>query len=77
MNILKAFVIAGTALAVSGPALAGRDQSQIMLQERAVKQMRSQPGLAGPVGERGTIGPGTKLGPRAWNVGHPSERVRR
>jgi hypothetical protein len=77
MNILKAIVIAGTALAVSGPALAGRDQIQIMQQERAVKQMRAQQGLAGPVGAQGMIGPGTKSSPRAWNIGHPTERVRR
>lgn len=77
MNILKAIVIAGTALAVSGPVFAGRDLSQIMQQERTVKQMRAQQGLAGSVGEQGRIGPGTKSSPQGWNVGHPSERVRR
>jgi hypothetical protein len=77
MNILKAFVIAGTALAVSSPALAGRDQSQILQQERAVKQMRAEQGLAGPIGEAGRIGPGTKSSPHSYNVGHPTERVRR
>ena len=77
MNILKAIVIAGTALALSSPAFAGRDQSQLMQQERAVKQMRAQQSLAGPVGEQGKVGPGTKSTPRAWNIGHPSERIRR
>ena len=77
MNLLKAIVIAGAALALSSPAFAGRDQAQLMQQERAVKQMRAQQGLAGPVGEQGRIGPGTKSGARAWNIGHPSERIRR
>lgn len=77
MNILKTFVIVGTALAVSGSAFAGRDQSQIVQQERAAKQMRAERGLAGPVGEQGRMGPGTKSSPSAWNIGHPSERVRR
>lgn len=79
MNIFKAAIIAGTAIAVSGPAFAGRSQDQIMQHDKAVKQMqmRTQQGLAGPVGEQGKVGPGTKATPRAWNVGHPTERVRR
>lgn len=79
MNILKAAIIAGTALSVSSPAFAGRSEDQIMQHDRAVKQMqmRAQQGLSGPVGEQGRIGPGTKSSPRAWNIGHPTERVRR
>jgi hypothetical protein len=77
MNILKALVIAGTAFAVSSPAFAGRDQSQIIQHEQAVKRLQAERSLAGPVGERGRMGPGTKSDPRAYNYGHPTERVRR
>jgi hypothetical protein len=77
MNILRALVIAGTALAVSSPAFAGRDESQIIQHDRAVKRLQAERGLAGPVGERGRMGPGTKSDPRTWNFGHPTERVRR
>lgn len=80
MKILKALIIAGTALAVSSPALAGRTEDQIQLHDRMVKQMRAQQqqqALAGPVGEKGRVGPGAKAGPRSYNFGHPTERVRR
>lgn len=80
--VIRSMIIAATAIAVSGPAFAGRTEDQIMQHERAVKklrdqQSREQQGLAGPVGEQGKIGPGTKAGPRNWNVGHPTERIRR
>ena len=78
MNVLKALIIAGTSLAVSSPALAGRSEDQIMQHDRAVKQMRAQQqGLAGPVGEQGRVGPEAKSSPRSYNFGHPTERVRR
>jgi hypothetical protein len=78
MNIVKTIVIAATALAVSGPAFAGRSEDQIQQHDRAVKQLRAQQqGLAGPVGERGRIGPGTRSEPQLYNFGHPTERVRR
>ena len=78
MKVLNAIVIAGTALALSSPAFAGRSEDQIMQQDRAVKQMRAQQqGVAGPVGERGRIGPGASSDPRKYNVGHPTERIRR
>jgi hypothetical protein len=80
MTILKALVIAGTALAITTPALAGRDEAQIMQQDRAVKRLQAERGLAGPVGEKGRVGPGTKSDrsdPRTWNFGHPTERLRR
>jgi hypothetical protein len=78
MKVLKALIIAGTALAVSSPALAGRTEDQIQQQDRAAKQLRAElPGLAGPVGEQGRIGPGAKSEPRSYNFGHPTERVRR
>lgn len=79
MKFLKALIIAGTALAVSSPALAGRSEDQIQQHDRMVKKMRAeqQQALAGPVGEQGRVGPGAKAGPRSYNVGHPTERVRR
>ena len=77
MNILKAFVIAGTAVAVSSHAFAGRSEDQIMQHDQAVKRLQAERGLAGPVGEQGKMGPGSKSGPRAWNYGHPTERIRR
>ena len=78
MKLFKALMIAGTALAVSSPAIAGRTEDQIQQQDRAIKMVRAQQqGLAGPVGERGRIGPGASADPRSYNFGHPSERVRR
>ena len=77
MNILKAFVIAGTAFAVSSPAFAGRSEDQIMQHDQAVKRMQSNRGLAGPVGAQGKMGPGSNADPRAYNFGHPTERIRR
>ncbi len=77
MKLLKLVVIAGTALTLSGPALAGRDQSQIIEQERAAQKMRSEQGLKGPTGPQGQVGPATQGGGRICkNFGHPSERVR-
>ena len=76
MKLLKLLVIAGTALAVTGLAFAGRDQSQIMLQERAAQKMRATQGLAGPAGPQGQVGPATQVGRVCKNFGHPSERVR-
>ena len=77
MNVLKAVIIGATALAISGPAFAGRTEDQIVQHDRAVKQMRQQQGLAGPVGEQGRIGPGAKATPHRYDMGHPTERVRR
>ena len=78
MKLFKALMIAGTALAVSSPAIAGRTEDQIQQQDRAINMVRAQQqGLAGPVGERGRIGPGASADPRSYNFGHPSERVRR
>ena len=76
MKLLKLFVIAGTVLTLSNPAFAGRDQSQIIQQERAVQKMRSEQGLKGPTGPQGQVGPATQVGRVCKNFGHPSERVR-
>jgi len=74
MKLLKSFAFAVTALAISAPAFAGRDQSQIMQQDRAVQKMRAQ-GLSGPTGPQGQLGP-TSGDRVCGNLGHPSERVR-
>lgn len=85
MKLLKLFVIAATALALTGPAFAGRDQAQIMeqaraaqkmQQERAAQKLRAARGLAGPPGQQGMVGPGTQSSRLCRNFGHPSERVR-
>ncbi len=76
MKLLKLFVTAGTALTLSSPVFAGRDQSQIIQQERAVQKMRSEQGLKGPTGPQGQVGPATQVGRVCKNFGHPSERVR-
>ena len=75
MKVLKSFLLAATAVAISAPAFAGRDQSQIMQQERAVQKMRAA-ALAGPTGPQGQVGPRTHAGRVCNNLGHPTERVR-
>ena len=75
MKLLKLFVIAGTALAMSAPAFAGRDEAQIIQHDRAVKKMRAE-GLAGATGPKGEVGPRTHDGRVCRNTGHPTERVR-
>jgi hypothetical protein len=75
VKLLKSFVIAATALAISAPAFAGRDESQIMQHDRAVQKMRAQ-GLSGPTGPQGQVGPRSRDGRVCQNFGHPSERVR-
>lgn len=75
MKLLKTLVFAATAVAISAPAFAGRDEAQIMQQDRAVKKMRAE-GLAGPTGPQGQVGPTTRDGRVCRNVGHPTERVR-
>jgi hypothetical protein len=75
MKLLKSLVIAATAAALSAPAFAGRDQSQIMQQDQAVKKMRAE-GLAGPTGPQGQVGPRSRDGRVCQNFGHPTERVR-
>lgn len=78
MKLLKSMTIAAAALAVSAPALAGRTEDQIRQHDRMAKEVRAQQhALAGPIGERGSIGPGKSADPRFYNVGHPTERVRR
>ena len=75
MKLLTSLVIAATAVAISAPAFAGRDQSQIMQQDRAIKKLRAE-GLAGPTGPKGQVGPTTHNGRVCRNIGHPTERVR-
>lgn len=75
MKLLKSLAIAVTAFAMSAPSFAGRDESQIMQQERAVKKMRVE-GLAGSKGPEGQIGPRSRDGRVCRNFGHPTERIR-
>ena len=87
MKSLKLIAIAITAAAIAGPAFAGRDEAQVMQQEKAVKKLRAaqaeqakaaeKSGLAGSTGPQGEVGPATKRAPAPVNIGHPSERVRR
>lgn len=61
--------LAGAALVVASPALAGRDESQMMLVRQAIekkqaenlaKAQQAQAGLAGATGVPGKVGPGTQ-----------------
>lgn len=66
MKALTAILLTGAALVVATPALAGRDESQMMLLQQAIAKQKAervqqaQTGLAGPVGMTGKIGPGTQ-----------------
>lgn len=78
MNAIRAIAIAATAFTVSTSVSAGRTEDQILQQDRAAKQVRAQQqGLAGPAGKQGMVGPAGRPASRAWNIGHPAERVRR
>ena len=81
MKTLNYLVIAVAAAAVAGPAFAGRDGVDTMLQEKAVKNLRAaqaaeqqKKGLAGAVGAQGKVGPTTQGGPLPIRTGHPTER---
>ena len=76
MNAVKALFVAGIALLVANPAFAGRDEAQMMQQQRAIQHLRGGQGLAGPVGAPGRIGPGSERSAQARNLGHPTERIR-
>lgn len=76
MKTLKLIAIAITAAAIAGPAFAGRDETWNAALERAYeKNKTAEPGLAGPVGPSGKVGPATTRA--TVNLGHPTERVRR
>jgi len=66
MKTSTTVLIAGIALALAGPAFAGRDQSQIVQQDRAnravqverlAQAQKAQQGLAGATGIPGKAGP--------------------
>jgi len=69
MKTSTTLLIAGVALALTGPAFAGRDQSQLVQQERAARAVQAQrlaqaqqgrqgqQGLAGATGVPGKAGP--------------------
>lgn len=79
MKILTAIFLGSMALVAVSPALAGRDLSQIMEQQRVMKatqaqqlaqERQGQQGLAGATGNPGKVGPGAK-GPRRDPTAHP------
>ncbi len=75
MNVVKSIVIAGAALAISAPAFAGRDLTDQITQQRAVKKLQAEKALAGAKGPQGQVGPQTKRPAVACAGKHPSERV--
>lgn len=86
MKTLKLIVIAVTAAAFGTPAFAGGDAAQLAAQKRAFDKARAtkvaaantkkDKALAGATGPQGQVGP-TTADPKSFNIGHPSERVRR
>ena len=81
MKALTAIFLGSMAIVVGSPAVAGRDLSQIMEQQRAIKSMQAeqlaqerqaQKGLAGATGVPGKVGPGAQAkGPRRDPTAHP------
>ena len=83
MKTLKLIAIAITATAFAAPVFAGGDAAQLAAQKRAFEKayaakLATNPSkaLAGATGPKGQVGPAT-ADPKSFNVGHPSERVRR
>ena len=85
MKTLKLIAIALTATAFAAPAFAGGDAAQLAAQKRAFERAYAakvaaantkDKALAGATGPQGQVGPATTE-PRSYNIGHPSERVRR
>lgn len=82
MKSLKLIAVTITALGLAAPAYAGRDETQIKQQEKAVKELRAaqakaaekNKGLAGAAGPQGKVGPSTQGGPVSVKTGHPTER---
>lgn len=81
MKILTAIFLGGMAIVVASPAIAARDLSQIMEQQRMMKakqveqlaqERQGQQGLAGATGIPGKVGPGARAtGPRRDPTAHP------
>ena len=81
MKTLIVVFLAGMAFVAGSPAFAGRDQSQIMEQQRMMKAMqteqlaqakKAQGGLAGATGVPGKAGPeGQPTKPRRDPSAHP------
>lgn len=81
MKLLTIILIGGMAIIAGSPAFAGRDLSQIMEQQRAIKSMQAeqlvqerqaQKSLAGATGVPGKVGPGAQAkGPRRDPTAHP------
>ena len=68
MKTLKLIAIVITAVAVAGPAFAGRDETWIAAQQRA--RLNAQKGTAAAGASKAA--PVSRV-----NLGHPTERVRR
>ncbi len=79
MKSLKIIAASIIAVGLAAPAYAGRDEAQIKQQEQAVKKLRAEQArsLAGVAGPQGQVGPTTQAAPKNYNIGHPTERVRR
>lgn len=81
MKTLTVILLGGMAIVAGSPALAGRDLSQIVEQQRVIKTMQAeqlaqerqgQKGLAGATGAPGKVGPGARaMGPRRDPTAHP------
>ena len=81
MRTLTVVLLAGMAFVAGSPAFAGRDESQIMQQQRFMKAKQAeqlaqakqkQQGLAGATGMPGKVGPGARVtGPRRDPSAHP------
>ncbi len=79
MKSLKIIAASIIAVGLAAPAYAGRDEAQIKQQEQAVKKLRAEQArsLGGVAGPQGQVGPTTQVAPKNYNIGHPTERVRR
>ena len=79
MKTLKLIAITVTAAAFAAPAFAGPDYAQLAAQKRAFERANAEKAkaLAGATGPQGQVGPATNAPAKNFNIGHPSERVRR
>ncbi len=73
MKAVKSILVAIAALAVSAPAFAGRDGTDLIAHDRAVKKLQAQKTSAAAQRQAGSQ---KKEAALACRTGHPSERVR-
>lgn len=74
MKSLTLIVVAATALGLSGPAFAGRDEAQLQQQAQAVKKLRAE---AARTAAGGASAARESTRAKPVDIGHPTERVRR